>query len=159
MSTSAVRRRLKLLVLTPSFPYPPVSGGDIRVFHLLRRLSRVFDIHLLSQGGGSSERLIAETGIAVVHSYQQVEVRSLWSLAKRRIDFWRHAPHGIRLDVDPGYARTLKRIVAATSFDGVLIDHLYMMQYARFLGPLPVFYSATSKPRSLRAGTSVNGSR
>ena len=137
-----IRHRLKLLVLTPTFPYPPVSGGDIRVFHLLRRLSREFAIHLLPACTGSSERLIAETGIAAVYAPEMIQVRSFSPRAGRWLDFWRHAPHGIRLDVDPGYARALRRIVATTDFDGVVIDHLYMMQYARFLGSLPVFYLA-----------------
>ena len=138
------RGRRKLLVLTPAFPYPPASGGDIRMFHLLRRLSSTFDVHLLPQAGGSSERLIEDTGITAVHVRDPSAVRPLRSWDPRQwIRFWRHAPHGLSLDVDLEYARALRRIVATTGLHGVLIDHLYMMQYARFVGPLPVFYSAT----------------
>jgi glycosyltransferase involved in cell wall biosynthesis len=135
--------RRKLLVLTPAFPYPPVSGGDIRIFHLLRRLSSAFAVHLLPYTGGSSERLIAETGISAVHAPDPEAARVRSRHPRQWIKFWRHAPHGLNLDVDPAYAQTLRRVVATMGFHGVLIDHLYMMQYARFVGPLPVFYSAT----------------
>jgi glycosyltransferase involved in cell wall biosynthesis len=136
-------RRLKLLVLTPTFPYPPVSGGDIRIFHLLRHLSRTFDVHLLPYSGSPSDRLIAETGITAVHVPDATDARVRSWHPREWIRFWRHAPHGLSLDVDPRYGRAVRRVVAATRVHGVLVDHLYMMQYARFVGPLPVFYSAT----------------
>jgi len=135
--------RPQLLVLTPAFPYPPSSGGDIRIFHLLRHLASSFAVHLLSFTRGPSEALIRETGITAVHLYDSADAWSSSGDRRPRIRFWRHAPHGLSLDVDPGYARALSRLVAATAFDAVLIDHLYMMQYARFVHRLPVFYSAT----------------
>lgn len=135
--------RPRLLVLTPAFPYPPVSGGDIRVFHLLRHLSRTLSIHLLPYTSGCARRLIDETGISAVERRDAADTHSRpWNL-RTRIRFWRDAPHGLSLDVDPVYARSLRRVIAGTRFQGVLVDHLYMMQYARFVGPLPVFYSAT----------------
>lgn len=137
------QRDFKLLVLSPAFPYPPASGGDIRLFHLLRRLASFFEVHLLPFGQGASDLLIKETGIAAVHVRKQVQLDSAAERVRRRVDFWRGAPHGITLEIDPGYAHTLKRILETTRFDAVLIDHLYMMQYARFVRPCPVFFSAT----------------
>jgi glycosyltransferase involved in cell wall biosynthesis len=133
---------LNLLILTPTFPYPPVSGGDIRTYHLLRRLSPAFDVHLLPYAAGRPERLIQETGIVAVHGRDPASAASRSWLLRRRITLWRKAPHGISLLVDPSYAQALKRVLANTRFHGVLIDHLYMMQYARLVRPLPVFYSA-----------------
>jgi glycosyltransferase involved in cell wall biosynthesis len=136
-------RRLKLLVLTPTFPYPPTSGGDIRVFHLLRRLSRTFEVHLLPTGKGNVERLVSQTGIAAVHAVDRVSPRVTGSSLSRAIDFWRYSPHEINLDVDPAYASALAAVLTAVDIDVVLIEHLYMMQYAPLVGSLPVCYSAT----------------
>ena len=133
--------RRNLLVLTPAFPYPPVSGGDIRIFHLLRRLSSRFDVHLLPFAEGDSDRLIEETGITAVHARESAAGERSWH-PRRWIKFWRHAPHGLSMDVDPDYAQDVKRTVATTNIHGVLVDHLYMMQYARFVGSRPVFYVA-----------------
>lgn len=131
-----------LLVLTPAFPYPPATGGDIRVFHLLRRLARSFQVHLLSMYEGPAQPLIEATGIAHVHSLDARTRGSLAWKARQQINFWRYSPHGISLDVDPSYARTLKRIVATVDLDAVLIEHLYMLQYAHCARPVPIFFSA-----------------
>jgi len=134
--------RPALLVLTPTFPYPPTSGGDIRVFHLLRRLARSFEVHLLSLCEGPDQPLIEQTGITMVYSLDGgAKVPAGWRIRKR-LNFWRYSPHGLSLAVDPAYAHTLKRIVANTHFDGVLVEHVYMLQYARFVRPSPVFFSA-----------------
>jgi glycosyltransferase involved in cell wall biosynthesis len=133
----------RLLVLTPSFPYPPTSGGDIRAYHLLRRLARCFEVHLLAATYGDRERLIEETGIAEVHTRWEVPREPFAWRVRRRIDFWRDAPHGIRLDVDPALERAVRGVLKRMTPDAVLIDHLYMMQYAKLVRPTPVFYSAT----------------
>ncbi len=39
---------MNLLVLTPYIPYPPNFGGSVRIYHLIRQLSRRHQIHLLS---------------------------------------------------------------------------------------------------------------
>jgi len=38
----------KLLIITPIFPYPPQSGGQVRIFNILKHVSRYFDVSLLS---------------------------------------------------------------------------------------------------------------
>ncbi len=138
-----IQRNSKVLVLCPSFPYPLASGGDIRLYHLLRRLSSSFEFHLLSYNDGDRDALIRETGIAAVHVREPMQVDSAAERVRRRVDFWRGAPHGITMEVDQGYAHTLQRILETTRFDAVFVDHLYMMQYARFVRPCPVFVSAT----------------
>lgn len=39
---------MNILVLTPYIPYPPNFGGSVRIYHLIRQLSRRHQIHLLS---------------------------------------------------------------------------------------------------------------
>ena len=39
---------MNILVLTPYIPYPPNFGGSVRIFHLIRQLSRQHHVHLLS---------------------------------------------------------------------------------------------------------------
>ena len=140
--SSGQGHRPALLVLSPTFPYPPTSGGDIRVFHLLRRLARSFEVHLLSLYEGPDQPLIEQTGIAMVCSLDARAKAPAASRIRSRLNFWRYSPHGLSLEVDPTYAHTLKQIVATTHFDGVLVEHLYMLQYARFVRPSPVFLSA-----------------
>ncbi len=39
---------MNILVLTPYIPYPPGFGGAVRIYHLIRQLSRRHQVHLLS---------------------------------------------------------------------------------------------------------------
>ena len=40
--------RRRILVLTPRFPYPPVGGDRLRIYHICRYLAKEFDLSLLS---------------------------------------------------------------------------------------------------------------
>src|SRR5664279_6155815 len=40
----------KILMLTPYLPYPPVSGGRVRSYNLIKRLARDYDITLVCFG-------------------------------------------------------------------------------------------------------------
>src|SRR5262249_40009467 len=44
----SVGKRMKLLVISSWFPYPPESGAKLRAFHLLSQLAKSHDITLLS---------------------------------------------------------------------------------------------------------------
>ena len=133
-----------LLVLTPVFPYPTRSGGDIRLFELLRRLASRFDLHLLSYEAGEgseADEFIRRSGVkslTFVPGGQLPRTASHW---RRRLDPWREAPHGLRLDVDPAFARELEERLAKLRPDAVLIEHIYLTQYRRFVGDRPVFVS------------------
>ncbi|NLB35017.1 MAG: glycosyltransferase family 4 protein, partial [Elusimicrobia bacterium] len=49
----------KFLWLLPYFPYPILSGGNVRVFNLIKHLSEEYDIHLISfvEDGVSEEEI------------------------------------------------------------------------------------------------------
>ncbi|MEO8275485.1 MAG: glycosyltransferase [Thermoanaerobaculia bacterium] len=49
--------RPRVLVVAPIYPYPPIHGGAVRVYELLRRLGETCDIHLLIVGGGTDDPL------------------------------------------------------------------------------------------------------
>jgi sugar transferase (PEP-CTERM/EpsH1 system associated) len=56
----ATRARLRILVISPSLPYPPVWGFGVRVYQLLRSLSRVHDVSLLTYGSPADADAVAQ---------------------------------------------------------------------------------------------------
>jgi len=158
---------IRLLILSPTLPYPPDSGGNIRLYHLAKRLSSTFEIHLLPgslpQSADHERALKAETGIAAIHHVEKV---GRWTLRRRlwrRVDFWRYSPHSISLDVDPHYAETLKQLLRRYPFDVALVVNLYMFQYRKYLPGFPVFYNANDvesvKYRRWYKGDSLSSKR
>lgn len=49
----------KVLIISPIFPYPLESGGQVRIFNLIKHLADRFDIALLSPIGEGQEDLIS----------------------------------------------------------------------------------------------------
>jgi glycosyltransferase involved in cell wall biosynthesis len=47
--------RRRVAVLSPYFPYPLSHGGAVRIFHLLREISKEFDVELLAFTDGDAE--------------------------------------------------------------------------------------------------------
>jgi sugar transferase (PEP-CTERM/EpsH1 system associated) len=60
----------KVLILTPSLPYPPIWGFGIRVYQFLRLLARNHRVHLLTFAGPNDAERIAhlETVCEAVHT-------------------------------------------------------------------------------------------
>ena len=68
---------MKILFISSWFPYPPNNGSRIRIFNLIKQLSKEHDITLLSF---SHEGEVAEDRMAVMRQYcQSVDVVSLKS--------------------------------------------------------------------------------
>lgn len=60
MSFSSTNHRRRILVLTPSVPYPPNWGFGIRVFQLVKNLAAVHEVVVLCHGHASQAHLVAE---------------------------------------------------------------------------------------------------
>lgn len=135
----------RLLVLPPSLPYPPQSGGSIRAFNVLKRLARDFEIQVVIGAYGrvardAMEAFARETGVSAVHQFIRKDAAAHAPLT--RFDLWKHAPHGLTLRRRPEYVAVLRRVLAQTAFDAALIECSYMFQYRKDLGSIPVFLSA-----------------
>jgi glycosyltransferase involved in cell wall biosynthesis len=50
----------KILILSPIFPCPLKSGGQVRIFNIIKHLSDSFDISLLSPVGSKKEEYVSE---------------------------------------------------------------------------------------------------
>lgn len=75
-----VNERKRLLLVTPRFPFPPVSGERLRIFHLIRLLQREFDVVLLAQGNPPVEDVNAlrqATGIQAIQCFARTLPGSL----------------------------------------------------------------------------------
>jgi hypothetical protein len=133
-------------MLTPTLPYPPDSGGNIRLYHLAKRLSSAFEIPALPRLPPQSAD--HELALKAEHRYcddpprredRALEPpRRLW----RRVDFWQYSPHSISLDMDPHYAKRLKQLLRRYRFHVAVVVNLYMFRYRKYFQDFPVFYNA-----------------
>ncbi len=131
---------MRILFLSRWFPYPPDNGTKIRVFNLIKQLSRRHEITLLSfsQGTVSPERL-AGMG-ACCRSVQALPYRGFQPRGpKARLGFFSTRP---RFIVDTYHAEMEALVVKAASnddFDVVVISEIDMALYALLLDLPRVF--------------------
>ena len=55
-------RKLRILVVTPSLPFPPIWGFGIRVYQMVRHLARRHEVSLLTYAGPGQEEHVARLG-------------------------------------------------------------------------------------------------
>jgi glycosyltransferase involved in cell wall biosynthesis len=127
--------RPRLLFLCQTLPYPPDGGVWIRTYHILRLLSRAFDITALcferTPMGGMDPARLTEAGIAALSRFADVEVFPVPQRHSRTRLVWDHlrsvARHRVYTtflyESDP-FAARLQAILGSRDIDLIHVDSL-----------------------------------
>lgn len=119
---------MRLLILTPQFPYPPYQGTSIRNYNLVRELAPRHEIHLLS--------FVEHPGKVEVEAMRPYCARICAVRAPRRrmLDRARDTllsplpDMALRLESEPMH-RQLDELLCASSYDVVQIEGIEMGPY------------------------------
>ncbi|MEI6315275.1 MAG: glycosyltransferase [Syntrophus sp. (in: bacteria)] len=127
---------MNILVLTPYIPYPPGFGGAVRIYHLIRQLSRRHQVHLLSFreeiGSGNPKGLepFCRTITLIPRRPGNKRLQQMASLL---------SPHSFQWGFN--YSRpmqnALDRLVSEQSIDLILVEFSQMAGF-RFPAGVPV---------------------
>jgi len=131
--------RQRLLFLSRWFPYPPDNGAKQRIYHLLKELSTVFDISLITffeEVGAAPEdwfslREICQDVILVPYPYDRPS-----RLASLR-GFLAREPRWVVERDSPEMRQAISKITAAQRFDLVLASQIDMAPYALAVNGCP----------------------
>lgn len=119
---------LRLLILTPQFPYPPQQGTTLRNYGLIAGLARRHQVHLISFLAPGDDpttphlEQLCET-VQVVSQPAHPMKRRLWTMLSSRRPDMAH-----RL-VDPAFARALQQALDTHAFDVVEFEGIEMTPY------------------------------
>ena len=163
--------RPRLLFLCQTLPYPPDGGVWIRTYHILRLLSRAFDITALcferTPMGGADPARINQTGIEALSRFARVEVFPIPQRHSRTRFVWDHVRSLASQQVYTTYryesddfANRLDAIVRSTGvrsagIDLVHVDSLDLAAHLPACRDLPVIcvhHDVTSMQLGRRAG-------
>ena len=127
---------MRVLFLTPRFPYPPLKGDQVVAYHRLRLLSRRHEITLLSFVESEEELAGAaelERYCEAIHTFQLPPWRSFVNVAAR-------APFS-RLPLQVLYYASdaaRKRVETLLASDGFDVVHAYFHRMASYVSDAPV---------------------
>ena len=124
---------MKILIVSPWYPWPPFDGGRIRILETLRYLSRHHQVTLLATVMSAEE---ADDGGRLREICQHVETSVLspraWPVARRlakgllgRMPVVQNFYH------DPRLAERLRRLTSRRYYDVIQIEFSYAASYVR----------------------------
>ncbi|MGQ9928129.1 MAG: glycosyltransferase family 4 protein [Chloroflexaceae bacterium] len=130
---------MHILLLSPYPPYPPRSGGALRIYHLLRGLAERHEVTLLTFAPDAAA-VAALAPLRAVCGVISVPGPPRRSLLQRGVTMLTAATPDMGLrNQAPAYAEALSRMLAARRYDVVQAESIEMAGYlmqARGLGPL-----------------------
>jgi glycosyltransferase involved in cell wall biosynthesis len=163
--------RPRLLFLCQTLPYPPDGGVWIRTFHVLRLLSRAFEITALcfERAGSAGRTAPLGSSVSALERFAKVEAFRVPPKHSRRRFVWDHARSLARRRVYTHYlydsrafAARLEAELAATRFDLVHVDSLDLARYIPACAGVPVacvHHDVESDLLRRRAGLEPSGLR
>ena len=131
---------MRVLLVSPFFPYPPSSGGRIRIFHLLRGLARRHDVTLLTAFNREEER--GRVADLAAHCARVVAVPVFErprSVREHAAGLLSHAPYYRGITTSAAFRAEFDAIIARRQVEVVQIEMLHAAHFAVGLrGPMTV---------------------
>ncbi len=125
----------KILIISPYFPYPPRDGGKVRLYNLIKHLSKENDVYLLAY-------IEPEASIDSINLAKKVckEVFPVVRHEDKRIE-QEDIPRCVSFFYTQAMIDELSKVLDYVKPDVVQLDFLVMTQYVNHIKNVPVFYT------------------
>lgn len=150
----------RILVLTSRFPYPPVGGEKLRIFHLIENLSATYSVDVCTLYSSESEL----QGIEKLNEHCDRVFPIRLGRVRRVVNALRclvtgALPLQVGYYTDPAVKAEIDRL-RKNGYDGILVHLIRMLEYARgwegagtvleYTDAISLNYHRIRFPRSLR---------
>jgi len=123
-----------ILVISPTFPYPLISGGKLRIFHILEQLSREYGVTLITlaengddtSGNRSALRFLEELITVPIDQSRNGKIKRILMNAHR---YLLGEPAVNIVKSSTGMHRQIRKTLAERRFDAVQIEYSQFMSY------------------------------
>lgn len=125
---------MKILIVTPSFPYPPDSGAKIRIYNMIRYLSEDNEVHLISLTDcGDDQVSFMERYCKKVSVVRTSRRPALFQLPGVLYNLLRGLPFMLKYAQAPELKEALLQVSERDGYDIVQFEHSYMAYNVRYL--------------------------
>ncbi len=118
---------MKILMITPYFPYPLVSGGQIRTYNLLKNLSHKHEITLAAFIRDESEKDHLDKLKTFCKKVIVFKRRKAWSPLNIGLSAVTPYPFLVSIYFDPKVKRTIKEELQNQNYDLIHAETFYVM--------------------------------
>lgn len=138
----------RILFLTTESPFPLDSGGKIRTYNLLKGIKTNFEIDLVcfSESEVSSKykselSRVCDNSYIIKKIYTNKKSKKVF-LKNICRSFFKNKPFIIEKFHDKSYINTIKELLSKNTYEAVIIDHLSIATYIKYLdGKIKVILS------------------
>ncbi len=125
----------KILIISPYFPYPPRDGGKVRLYNLIKHLSKENEIYLLAyiepeasmESVSLAKKFCKDVFPVVRHEDKRIERNDI--------------PRCVSFFYTQAMIDELQKVIASVKPDLVQLDFLIMSEYVNHIKDIPVFYT------------------
>ncbi|MBR3628099.1 MAG: glycosyltransferase [Elusimicrobia bacterium] len=125
----------KILIISPYFPFPARDGGKVRLYNLIKHLSKENKVYLLAYIEPSADRscvnLAKEFCMDVFPVLREEDKRIIREDLPRSVSFF----------YTQAMINELKKVLDVVKPDIVQLDFLIMTEYVKHIKNVPVFYT------------------
>lgn len=124
----------KILIVSPTFPYPPISGGKNRIYNLLKQLALFYKITLLAlteegEGGEKDRENLSFLDNIVLLPIKQDRLTQFGRLLINLPRWVLGAPLEVLVKRSAAMALQFKKLIHENDFYAVQIEYIQGMQY------------------------------
>lgn len=153
IANTAIKKRKKITVALTFPVFPPLGGGQSRVFHLYRHLARHFDIELVTFTNPDQEPFIGEISPGLreirIPKSQQHEGEE-WKIGQKVGVPVTDVVMPQLYDLTPTYVNALRESTATSDF--IIACHPYLLPAIQAVSNKPIWYEAQDVEIELKKG-------
>jgi len=138
-----------LLVVSPTFPYPLISGGKIRIYNILKQLAQSYKVTVLTLAESGDLRWLDDDGLSFLDELIPVPIKQhkfaqLWRLVCNLHRWLTGTPAEVLVKHSTAMRAELGRLLRTNKFKAVQIEYAQGMWYLppKLPSPIPVILVA-----------------
>lgn len=128
-----MKRNKRILIVSPYLPYPPIHGGAVRIYNLLKNLSNKYDLYLLS---------LIDNDEQVLHSlHLRKYCRDVYPVKFDRAHSDITSLSWGQKYYSPEFATILNQIIKDNKIDLVQFEFILTAVYAKYITDVPIIFT------------------
>lgn len=121
------RNKIKVLMITPYLPFPPLSGGQTRSFNLIKNISDKVEITLISFALPDQDKDKAMEIEKYVNKHIIIERGKTWNLKKLLFTALTYYPLLVSNYFSKELKEIIKKEISKTKYDLIHVECFYLM--------------------------------
>lgn len=130
---------MKILFITPRFPYPPIKGDRLRTYHFIKALSKKgHEITLLTFIETKDENKYIKEMLVYCKSVEVVLLPKWESYSKMALTIFSSMPFQVGYYLSSEMKKKLKQLVLENNYDFLYFSIMRMVPYAKMFNNIPL---------------------